>query len=254
MSSATGTDGGTVIERMDLSLFYEPVRLLLGDLDSSVRRYPDATVAAGVRTACRVRLPGRYTVAPDGTAIVPEPDANGFALLSLHTALLFLVAQPEAESLKTRAVTLARRQGSAALLELKAQAWKLESGTCFKGWRDLHSWMIGMGGLPFAASLSQVEVETPFTTLYVTRGGATAAAGGGGSGSGVNPTEGLLYDAQGNVYRLAVATTDGVPQLELQPTVGAAAAALILRDADGHQFYARVVSDTGYPQLELTAA
>lgn len=235
---------------MDLTEFYEPVRLLLGDLDATVRRYPDATLAAGVRTAVQVSLPGRYAISPDRTAITPDPDANGFALINLRTALLFLAAQPEAESLRTRGVTIARRAGTKALTELKAQAWKLENGTCFTTWTDWHSWLLGVTGLPLAAAQSQVRVERPFTTVWVTRSGVTSADG--SSGTSLTTTTALLQDAEGNSYRLLANAEGGsAPQFELLPTEGEAGSRLILTDAAGQQFYAQVVNDAGLAQLTL---
>jgi hypothetical protein len=238
-----------------LTTFFEPVRLLLGDLDATVRRYPDATVAAGVRTAVQVRLPGRYTITPDGTGLVETPTPDGFALICLHTGLAFVAAEPESEGLRTRAVSVTRGSRRGLLMELKSQAWRLARGGCFRSWLDLHSWMLGIRGLPLPESMARTELETPWTTVYVTRTGAVTATGADNAAASptVNP---VLQDAAGNCYQLSVAAPYGVPQLDLTPLAGCpeAVGTVELADAAGIRYRGIAVQGDLAPQLDISLA
>ena len=74
---------------MDLSLIYPCLRIMLGDLDASVRRYPDDSLQTGVKTALLLnKLPG-FALTVDGGSLAPEPSPDQFALLLYHTCKLF---------------------------------------------------------------------------------------------------------------------------------------------------------------------
>src|ERR1035441_8643981 len=88
---------------MDLQYFYRPLRIMLRDYDPSARQYPDAVLRDGVRTALQLNKAPGYTLTPDGLGVTPEfRDANTFALVTYHTARLFVAAVPDRRMVRTR--------------------------------------------------------------------------------------------------------------------------------------------------------
>ena len=75
---------------MDVSLTFPVLRVMMGDLDAAVRRYPDEVLRDGVKAVVQLaKLPG-YTLTVDGQGITPDPDPNRFALVCYHTAKMFV--------------------------------------------------------------------------------------------------------------------------------------------------------------------
>ena len=59
--------------------FYLPLRIMLGDLDPTVQKYPDLTLQAGVRTALQLgKVPG-YGLRLTRKFHAPRPPAHNAA-------------------------------------------------------------------------------------------------------------------------------------------------------------------------------
>lgn len=157
---------------MNVSETYEPLRLLLQDLDSTVRRFPDATLAAAVRTCLTLQKVPTIGLTPDHSAFTPDPTVNEYALILLHTAKLFVQGQPDRYSFKTRA--FAESFGGQTrdwLWELNNDIFRLENGTLFLAWQDMYSWFKGNEGLPPGFTLTALTVRAPFDSVTLSASG-----------------------------------------------------------------------------------
>jgi hypothetical protein len=157
---------------MDFNVTYVPLRLMLGDLDPSVQRYPDAVLADGIRTALLLnKLPG-YGLTVDGGAITPDvTDANRFALLLYHTVKLFVDPEHDRYAFRTRGFSESFGSRNRFLMTLEHEIHKLENGDMFSGWQNYFSWLSGMAGLPLAEVLTDMHVQAPLWNTTLTREG-----------------------------------------------------------------------------------
>lgn len=160
---------------MDISLTYPVLRVMMGDLDPSVQRYPDPTLAQGVRAAVALNKLGTtgvtYTI-PDGENITPDiTNPNTFALLCYHTAKLFIDPEWERYSFRTRAFSESFGSRNRFLMTLEMEIHMLENGAMFSGWQNYFTWLSGMAGLPLAEVLTQMNVQSPLWTATLTREG-----------------------------------------------------------------------------------
>jgi hypothetical protein len=159
---------------MDISLTYPNLRIMMGDLDPTVRRYPDATLAQGVRCAItlnKLASTGIRFVIPDGINIAPDPDPNAFALLCYHTVKLFVDPEHDRYGFKTRAFSEIFGSRNRFLSTLEMEIHKLENGAMFSGWQNYFSWLSGMAGLPLAEVLTDMHVQAPLWNATLTREG-----------------------------------------------------------------------------------
>ena len=158
--------------------FYLPLRIMLGDLDPSVQRYPDLTLQAAVRTALvlgKVRgyaldlAAGVPSVTPDmvGEGLSPDP----FALLCYHTCKLFMDSQPDRYAFRTRALSESFGSVHRFLQSLEMEIHRLENGAMFSGWQNYFSWLSGMAGLPLAEVMTDMHVQAPLWNATLTREG-----------------------------------------------------------------------------------
>ncbi len=169
---------------MDLSLTYPCLRIMLGDLDPSVRRYSDPTLCDGVKTAILFnKLPG-YTLTLDKTGVTPEPDPNHFALLCYHTAKLFVDPEHDRYAFRTRAFSESFGSRNRFVQTLEMEIHKLENGEMFSGWQNYFSWLSGMAGLPLAEVLTDMHVQAPLWNATLTREGLRTIPDQGGNASG----------------------------------------------------------------------
>lgn len=156
------------------SLFYQPLRILLGDNDSEqVYQFQDSAIASALRT---VFLFGR---GPDGfeldgdqataAAIKPDlPSGNEFAIVAYEAALLLIGGDTGANSYRTRAlsVTESGDRKRDLLAELRTKIYAIQAGDGFSTYQSFVSWV---------QSIDQdwragMEVKVPPQSTVVTLG------------------------------------------------------------------------------------
>ncbi|HXP62044.1 MAG TPA: hypothetical protein VN829_16225 [Dongiaceae bacterium] len=159
-----------------IDMTYVPLRLMLGDLDPSVQRYPDGTLRDAVKTVLLLnKLPG-YAVGLDGVSVDPDLvgpglDPNKFALLCYHTVKLFVDPEHDRYAFRTRAFSESFGSRNRFLQTLEMEIHKLENGDMFSGWQNYFSWLSGMAGLPLAEVLTDMHVNAPLWNATLTREG-----------------------------------------------------------------------------------
>jgi hypothetical protein len=158
------------------SIMFRSLRIMLGDLDPSVQRYPDATLSDGVKTTVllgRINSIGPiYTLTPDESGITPNiGDPNTFALLIYHTAKLFVDPEHDRFAFRTRGFSESFGSRNRFLSTLEIEIHKLENGEMFSGWQNYFSWLSGMAGLPLAEVLTDMHVNAPLWNTTLTREG-----------------------------------------------------------------------------------
>jgi hypothetical protein len=161
---------------MDISITYVNLRIMLGDLDPTIQRYPDAVLGGGVKTAIQLNKLGGtgviYTLTPDGAGITPDiTDPNTYALLCYHTVKLFVDPEHDKYAFRTRAFSETFGSRSRFLNTLEHEIHKLENGEMFSGWQNYFSWLSGMAGLPLAEVLTDMHVNAPLWNATLTREG-----------------------------------------------------------------------------------
>ena len=156
--------------------FFLPLRMMLGDLDPSVQRYPDGTLRDGVRTVVMLNKLRGFTVGPDQQSIVPDIvgpglDPNKFALLCYHTVKLFVDPEHDRYGFRTRAFSENFGSRKRFLQSLEMEIHKLENGEMFSAWQNYFAWLSGMAGLPLAEVLTDMHVHAPLWNATLTREG-----------------------------------------------------------------------------------
>jgi hypothetical protein len=149
-----------------LAEFRKPIRVILGDRDPSVYLYSDTALDDAAEVAIRMgKLEGFTT---DGTNISPAiTNANHYALLTYEVVKMFVDANPDRYSFKTRAVSESFGSWRDFLFAIEENLHALRNGTMFSGWSDLHSWLTGVARLPWPLSVTEVEQSAPLTTVRI---------------------------------------------------------------------------------------
>ncbi len=158
--------------------FYLPLRIMLGDLDPTVQKYPDLTLQAGVRTALQLgKVPG-YGLDPNAGTPSVTPDVVGgnlcpdkFALICYHTVKLFVDPTPDRYSFRTRALSESFGSVHRFLQSIEMEIHRLENSAMFSGWQNYFSWLSGMAGLPLAEVMTDFHVQAPLWNATLTREG-----------------------------------------------------------------------------------
>ncbi len=160
----------------NISDFYETMRYLLGDRDSTVRQYPDAVLAAAVRSCIRLqKIPG-YGVAPSQTEITPAvSDPNVWALVAYHTVKGFVDSNPDRYSYKTRAIGETFGSWRQFLDELRSNIYTLENGAMFSSWQNYYTWFSGVSGLPLEHVMANLTVRAPWLSVGLSTDGVTVS-------------------------------------------------------------------------------
>lgn len=155
-----------------ITQFYRPLRILLGDADPVVKRFPNEVLGDGVRTAVQLNKLPTYALSVDELSIDPEiTNPNKFALLTYHTARLFVSPVPEKYSFRTRAFGESFGSVRHHLQTLELEIHRLENGTMFSAWQNYFTWLSGMAGLPLAEVLTDMVAEAPLWHATLTREG-----------------------------------------------------------------------------------
>jgi len=145
-----------------LSDWYEVVRVLLGDTNESLQMRSDAQLLTGLRSALKLNKLVGYSLDTDLASVTPAiTDPNVYALLALHSAVLFL--GPESRAYSTRRRASARSFGSNGryLDDLLSEIHALENGTYFTSWQSLASFFQGAQGISILAHLTEIQVSGP---------------------------------------------------------------------------------------------
>jgi hypothetical protein len=156
----------------DINRFYRSARVMLGDLDASVRRYSDSVLSDAVKTVIELNRVPNLTLTPDEAGITPDiTDPNQYALILYYTVKLFVDPQPDRYAFRTRAFSESFGSTHRFLQTLEMEIHKLENGDMFSGWQNYFSWLSGMAGLPLAEVLTDMHVEAPLWNATLTREG-----------------------------------------------------------------------------------
>lgn len=148
---------------------YELVRAILGDFDSTYKRYTDAAIASVVRTVVKLgELPG-YTVGNDTVSIEPTlATAKDLAILIYKTSLKLLMPNAASYLYETRAIKEKFGEQRHFVMELQEAIYNQENGDIFSSVQNLYSWLNGMTGLNLGGQLIDLKVNAPITTATVT--------------------------------------------------------------------------------------
>jgi hypothetical protein len=158
-----------------INKFYRSLRVVLGDLDASVRRYPDPVLADAVKTTVelgKVSNTPAFILSDDESGITPDvANPNQFALFIYHTAKLFVDPQHDRYAFRTRAFSESFGSLNRFVQTLELEIHKLENGEMFSGWQNYFAWLSGMAGLPLAEVLTDMHVEAPLWNATLQREG-----------------------------------------------------------------------------------
>lgn len=93
---------------MNASLFYGPIRLILGDRKvQGLWNYDDDTLKSAITTTFFVNLaPPGYALDPASMIITPDPGGDAAALLTFQSALLCIGGEEGANSFRTKAISV----------------------------------------------------------------------------------------------------------------------------------------------------
>jgi len=162
-----------------LNLFYGGLRILLMDYDASVQQFPDDVLANGIRTVIQMGKVPRFALTPDLAGITPDlggPSAPcDYALITYHTARLFVAPRPDRYGFKTRGFSENFGSYNRYLTTLEAEIHNLENGTMFSGWQSYFSWLHGVAGLPLGEILAGFDLQAPLWKATFTRDGMKVA-------------------------------------------------------------------------------
>jgi len=150
--------------------FYEPLRLILGDLDpTGMYQYTDVMLAGAVRTIFRLgRAPGGYTFSNEG--ITPDlPNGNDYALIAYEAAKLLLGGE-ETINYRTRAlsVTTSGDRKRDLLSDLRIKIHEILQGDGFTSYQNFLMWARSASE---AAELVEAQVDAPLATANITGSG-----------------------------------------------------------------------------------
>jgi hypothetical protein len=129
-----------------ISTLRAPVRCLLGDLsdEDSEQSFKDSAIDRGLNTAI---LFGRLnnpltTYVTDGTTISPDvTDPKSVLLLCAHVALMFIQAQPDRMSLRTRAFSQSVGSYRDLAKTLERMVREIEGNGMIESFRSFEMWL-----------------------------------------------------------------------------------------------------------------
>lgn len=149
---------------------------MLLDFDPTVRMFPDGVIDDGLRTVLQMgKVPG-YSLSVDLGSITPDiQTAKDYALITYHTAKLFLQGRPDRYSFKTRGFSESFGSYVRALMEVEQEIHNLENGDAFSAWQSYFAWLHGVAGLPLGEVLAQFDLEAPLWRATFTRDGMRVA-------------------------------------------------------------------------------
>jgi hypothetical protein len=154
---------------------YELIRAILGDFNTTFRRYEDAAIQSVVRT---VILSGRsdrlsgYLLTPDRLGVTPViADPRTLGTLIYYSALMFLMPNAASYSYQTRA--LSERFGDQArfVMALENALYDLESGEMFSTYQSFYAWVSSLTGCDIWALMTDMKVNAPVAQVTVGRDG-----------------------------------------------------------------------------------
>jgi hypothetical protein len=159
-----------------ISDFYETIRFLIGDRDTTVQMYSDAVLLQSVRSCIRLQKISGYAVTADLKQITPAvTDVNAWALVAYHTVKAFVDSHPDKYSYKTRAIGESFGSWRNFLDELKLNIYKLENGTMFSGWQNYYTWLSGVSGLPLEMVMANLTVRAPWISVGLSTDGISVS-------------------------------------------------------------------------------
>ena len=132
--------------------FREPVRWLLGDHDDEIRMYEDATIDRGVRVVVKsgqVKVNGvTYELSGDNLNVDPDvPSGRPYLVLIAKVALGFVSANPDRQSMRTRAFSESIGGFTVLKERLEQLIYEAESGDGALGFQNYLGWVEGYSGM-----------------------------------------------------------------------------------------------------------
>lgn len=154
-----------------ISEFRDPVRAVLGDFNTTVRRYQDSAIDAVVKTLVRC---GKFTgLAIDATGLAITPnvqDGAQYGRIVYEAALAFVAPNAGAYSYRTRALAETFGEQKLFLQQLQNALYDLETGggaAMFGTVQTFRGWVLSLTGLNAWEEMSEVKLQTPVSTITV---------------------------------------------------------------------------------------
>lgn len=162
-----------------ISDFRTPIRAVMGDFNSVIRKYQDTAIDDVVKLVVRSgRLPGfALNVAGDGIT----PDVNtgrNYGLLVYRAALAFVAPASGSYSYRTRALAESFGDQRNFLNELHDALQEIdgEGGAMFASDLGFRSWFLGVARVDPWASLVDMTVSAPVATVNIGQSGLTVSS------------------------------------------------------------------------------
>jgi hypothetical protein len=152
-----------------ISEFYTPVRMVLGDLDSSAQLYSNQSILEVVRMVVYGgQIPG-YTLSADKLYVTPDlVDPNSWLLLVYKAAAVFAFpALGERYSYQHRALSESFGGNLALLQRLETELYRLENGSMFSSWQSMADWLAGTTGQNIWQTMTEMKTTVPVSTFTI---------------------------------------------------------------------------------------
>lgn len=147
-----------------------PVRAVLNDFDTVVRKYQDAAIDAVVAMIVNTgQLPG-FATASGNTLITPDVTGRNYGLLIYKAARAFVAPAPDGYSYRTRALSESFGGQKNFLHHLEQALHDIDQagGGMFGTQLDFQSWFLSIsGGFNPWAAMTDMNVNAPVATVTV---------------------------------------------------------------------------------------
>jgi hypothetical protein len=161
-----------------LTDFIDPVRAILGDFNTTYRKYQDSAITGVLRTMLRMgKVPG-YSLSTDARSVSPaigNDAVRAFALLVYHASLTLLNPNAASYSYRTRAMGETFGNQRDFVRDLQNALYDLEFGEMFVSYQSYYSWMNGMAGQNIWAVLSEMTPPQTLNVVTLTGSGTTVS-------------------------------------------------------------------------------
>lgn len=155
---------------------YEPIRAILGDFNTTFRRYDDSAVASVVRTVLRTGKLEGFTLTANLQGITPAIIApRVFGTLVYHAAKMLLVPNVAEYQYRTRALGEKFGNQREFLRDLENSLFELENDTVFRTWNSFYSWLNSTTGINIWQNLAAMHVVAPVAEVTIGRNGITVS-------------------------------------------------------------------------------
>ncbi|OHD25565.1 MAG: hypothetical protein A2Y38_07980 [Spirochaetes bacterium GWB1_59_5] len=168
-----------------ISETYPLVRAILGDFNSTARKYEDTAIAGVVRAVVRLGHAPGIGLTNDLQGFNPAITAAAtLANITYQACLKFALPHSASGSWATRGLRKSWGENRLFIFELQNLVHDLENGPGFYTFQDLYGWVLSLPGLNVAAVLTEMRIHAPIASVTLGLDGLTESAGTGtGAGS-----------------------------------------------------------------------